>query len=332
MSSQQWTPEQAWAWLACYPWLCGCNFLPSSAVNSTEMWQAATFDPATIDRELGWAQAIGLNSCRVFLQYLVWQDDPVGLRNRMAQFLQLAQGHGISTMFILFDDCAFSGKQPYLGLQDEPIPGVHNSGWTPSPGWNRVVDRAQWPALEAYVTDLLTAFGHDERIIAWDLYNEPGNSKMGNGSLPLLAASFDWARAAQPLQPLTVGVWHADLHELNQLSLERSDLISFHAYSDVAGTNQWIAQLKPLGRPLLCTEWMARTRGSLLSTHLSLFHQEQIGCYLWGLVQGRTQTYYPWGSLVGAPLPEQWHHDLFYQDGRAYRQDEIALLRRFCAG
>ena len=117
-----------------FGWLCGFNYLPSTAVNSTEMWQRETFDLETIRRELGWAQQIGLNGCRVFLQALVWAADPDGLGDRLDRFLNTAHGSGISTLLILFDDCAFAGKEPYLGPQDEPLPGIHNSGWTPSPG------------------------------------------------------------------------------------------------------------------------------------------------------------------------------------------------------
>jgi hypothetical protein len=297
-------------------------------VNTTELWQADTFDTATIDRELGWAASIGMNSCRVFVQFLVWEADPAGLKARMEEFLAIAAGHHLSTMLVPFDDCAFAGKEPYLERQEDPVPGVHNSGWTPSPGPARAVDRAGWPQLEAYIQDLLTAFRDDERIVAWDLYNEPGNSQMGKKSLPLLEASFDWARAARPTQPLTVGTWHADLTEINRLCLSQSDVISFHAYTDLAATAQTIADLKAYGRPLLCTEWMARPFQSRFETHLPLFMQEHVGCYCWGLVRGKTQTYMPWGSEKGAPEPELWFHDIFYPDGRHYLREETALIRQ----
>lgn len=328
MEDQQWSREAAWAWVEQRPWLCGCNYVPSTAVNTTEMWQADTFDVATIDRELGWAASIGMNSCRVFLQYLVWEEDPAGQKARMEEYLAIAARHGMSTVFVLFDDCAFSGKEPYLGKQEDPAPGVHNSCWTPSPGSARVADRAVWPQLEAYLQDLLSTFRSDERIVAWDLYNEPGNSRMGNRSLPLLEASFDWGRSAQPTQPLTVGTWHPELTDINRLCLNQSDVISFHAYTGAAATAQTIAELKAHGRPLLCTEWMARTLQSRFETHLPLFRQEYVGCYCWGLVRGKTQTFNPWGSEKGAPEPELWFHDIFYPEGRHYLSEETAIIRQ----
>jgi hypothetical protein len=331
MDEHRWTAERAWAWVQGREPVRGCNYVPSTAVNTTEMWQADSFDPETIARELGWAAQVGLNSCRVFVQYLVWQDDPHGLRQRLDHFLCLADDHGLTTMFVLFDDCAFSGKLPYLGPQAAPVPGVHNSGWTPSPGRERVTGRSHWPSLEAYVQDIIGHFAQDHRVIAWDLYNEPGNSEMGTRSQPLLEASFDWAHAVQPAQPLTVGVWNAALAGPEQVCLDHSDVISFHTYSDLATTRRRIEQLAALGRPLLCTEWMSRVLASRFATHLPLFRAQHVGWYMWGLVNGKTQTHMPWGSQPGAPEPVRWHHDIIRRDGSYYCQAEIDLLRQYAA-
>jgi len=86
----RWEAGRAWRWYRALPWLCGFNYVPSTAINTTEMWQAETFDAQTIDRELGWAHSLGLNSCRVFLQYLVWEGDPEGFLARLERFLVLA--------------------------------------------------------------------------------------------------------------------------------------------------------------------------------------------------------------------------------------------------
>ena len=204
---EQWTPQKANDWYASIEPIRGCNYLPRTAVNSTEMWQAESFDPEAIAEELAWAQAAGFNGVRVFLQYIVWQADPAGLKSRIDQFLDIAGSCGIKAMFIVFDDCAFAGKEPYLGPQDDPVPYVHNSGWTPSPGLKRVMDRSVWPALKDYVVDIVGSFANDERVQIWDLYNEPGNSEMGEGSLPLVEASFEWAREAGAGQPLTTSIF-----------------------------------------------------------------------------------------------------------------------------
>jgi len=309
-----WTRERTWEWYHGHPWLCGFNFLPSSAVNPTEMWMEDTFDLEGINRELSWAEELGFNSCRVFLQFLVWDQDPTGTLQRIDQFLETAWKHSIHTMLVLFDDCSFGGEEPYLGKQKDPIPGVSNPSWTPSPGYKSVIDRAVRPRLEEYISTVIYHFRSDSRVIAWDLYNEPGPGS-SERSLDLLLQAFAWARAIGPEQPLTACIWNEDLRQINAALLEQSDVVSFHQYGDLNAVQSMVEWLKQSGLPLICTEWMARTVGSRWETHLPYWKQEGIGCYSWGLVTGRTQTRFPWGSPPGAPEPEIWHHDILHANG-----------------
>ena len=123
-----WTKEQANEWYKQWGWLRGCDFIPSTAINQMEMWQADTFDPVTIDRELGWAEEIGMNCMRVYLHHLVWETDKEGFKKRINEYLAIADKHHISTIFVFLDDCWNPVYQ--AGKQPEPQPGVHNSGLT----------------------------------------------------------------------------------------------------------------------------------------------------------------------------------------------------------
>ncbi|MBT3283309.1 cellulase family glycosylhydrolase [Candidatus Bathyarchaeota archaeon] len=323
--TNRWSQERAWEWYGGYRWLVGCNFTPSTAINQLEMWQADTFDEETIERELGWASEIGFNTARVYLHDLVWEIDSTGVIERINRFLEIASSKGIKPMFVFFDDCwnpTFeAGKQP------EPKPGVHNSGWVQSPGPEKVVDPSMWGTLENYVKGILTAFGNDDRILLWDLYNEPGNDKRGSKSLGFLKEVFRWARDVDPSQPISVGVWF-DNNELNAFQLANSDIVTFHDYHDAAHLEEQISRLKEQGRPMICTEYMARTNGSFFKTSLPVFKRENVGCINWGLVDGKTQTKYPWGSEPGSPEPELWFHEIFHGDGIPYLQDEVDLIRR----
>ncbi|MEO7839780.1 MAG: cellulase family glycosylhydrolase [Anaerolineales bacterium] len=196
---------------------------------------------------------------------------------------------------MIFDDCW--NPNPIIGSQPAPKPGIHNSGWVQSPSLD-VVNRgaSAWGRLEQYVGDIIGSFADDERILLWDLYNEPGNSGNGENSVPLVKSVFEWARAADPGQPLSVGIWF-DNKELNEFQLAVSDVITFHNYSPADHLERQIAELKTHVRPLVCTEWMARTCGSLGSTHLPIFSQEKVGCLNWGLVAGKTNTIYQWEVL-----------------------------------
>jgi hypothetical protein len=330
LAPRQWTTEQAWAWYRQQPWLVGFNFVPSTACNTTEWWQKETFDPTTIDRELGWAHDLGFNTTRVFVQYVVWKHDPDGFRKGFERFLALAAQHGISVMPVLFDDCASPEQfDPFLGRQREPIPGMILPSWTPSPGRKLGNDSTERPMLRRYVQDMLATFGKDKRVIAWDLYNEPLNGA-DVGQPALLEEIFTWAGAVRPCQPLTIGLWN-DNAAVNGVMLARSDVISFHRYADYAGVQTHIADLKQHGRPLICTEWMARAVGSRWETDLPLFKKEAVGCYNWGLVNGRTQCQFGWSNKRGTPEPKVWFHDLFHKDGTPYDPAESAAIRQTTA-
>ena len=319
----RWTAEKANAWYAELPWMVGSDFIPSTAINQLEMWQAETFDPETIDRELGYAEGLGMNTARVYLHDVAWQVDPAGFKRRMGQFLDIADKHHIRPLFCIFDDCWNPDPKP--GKQPDPIPGVHNSGWAQSPGVAVVNDPAQWKRLEDYVRDVVGSFANDKRILLWDLYNEPGNTNQGDKSLPLVKKTFEWARAANPSQPLTAGVYSK--HKLlNEFQLANSDVITFHNYDTVESLEKQIAELKKLGRPVICTEWMRRPV-STVPTHLPIFKRENVACINWGLVSGKTQTIFAWDTPLGKAQPTVWFHALFHKDGTPYDEKEAATFR-----
>jgi hypothetical protein len=342
----RWSAEQAWAWDKAKGWRVGCNFVPSSAINQLEMWQAETFNPAQIDRELGWLAHLGMNSARVFLHDLLWLQDPKGFLSRLEQYLEISHRHKIGTMFVFFDSVWH--PFPRLGRQPDPEPGVHNSGWVQSPGVAVLRNEKEWSRLEDYVSAILSHFRNDERIDLWDIWNEPDNpnilsygprdlepAKKGDVVLPLLTKAFAWARRINPSQPLTSGIWRMDQFkpdtkkdDLPQFQLLASDVISFHIYETLASTRAIVEELKKLGRPILCTEYLARAPGNTFQQILPYFHEQKVAAYNWGAVSGKSQTIYPWDSWQGPYATEPlWQHDIFRPDGTPYDPAETALIQ-----
>lgn len=342
--AQRWPESKANAWYAQQPWYVGSNFVPQDAINQLEMWQADTFDPQEIDKELGWAEKIGMNTMRVFLHDLLWQQDAAGFQKRIDTFLTIASKHHIKPVFVLFDSCW--DPNPKLGPQHPPIPGVHNSGWVQSPGRKALEDKSEYPRLKAYVQRVIGAFADDNRILAWDLWNEPSN---GNNSSygkkdpnnkerlveELLPQVFDWARSAHPSQPLTSGVWTGDWSSLDKMDaitriqIEQSDIISFHNYGWPEEFEQHIQWLLQFHRPIICTEYMARGAGSTFDTILPIAKKYRVAAINWGFVAGKTQTYLPWDSWQRPYVliqPTVWFHDVFHPDGTPYRQREVDLI------
>ena len=322
--SKIWPEKKANEWYAQQGWQVGCDFLPSTAINQLEMWESETFDTVTINRELGWAEQIGFNTLRVFLHDLVWENDSIGFKKRINIFLTIASQHRIKPLFVFFDDCW--NPEPKYGPQPSPKPGVHNSGWMRSPAQSIHNDSTRWNVLERYVKDILASFKYDPRILCWDLYNEPGNSGYNLTSLPLLKKIFEWAWSIRPSQPLTVGVWY-DNKELNDFQLNNSDIITFHNYNKTEDMEKQIKELQKRNRPLICTEYMARTNGSTFETHLPILKKYNVGAINWGFVSGKSNTVFPWGSKEGSPEPKIWFHDIFRKDGTPFDKNEVAMIK-----
>ena len=326
-AAEIWSKQKANAWYKEHAWISGANFLPSTAINQLEMWQAETFDPATIDKELGWAENIGFNTMRVFLHSIAWKQDAIGFKQRIDQFLSIASRHHIEPIFVFFDDCW--QKQPVAGKQPLPKPGIHNSGWVQDPGDPYSKDSLNFAVLEKYVKDILSSFAHDKRILFWDLYNEPGNGGKKETSLPLLKKIFEWARATNPDQPISVGLWAWDFEQLNAFQIANSDIITYHNYEEANWHERVIQLLKSYGRPVICTEYMARPRNSRFSNILPLLKKENIGAINWGFVAGKSNTIYAWDTpIADGSEPVEWFHDIFRADGTPYRLDETNLIKK----
>lgn len=353
----RWTEQQAQTWFDAQGPQLGANFVPANAINMLAMWQADSFDTARIDLELGWAAGLGMNRMRVFLHDLLWQQDAEGFLGRIDTYLDIAARHGIKTMLVLFDSCW--NPLPRLGPQRPPIPGVHNSGWCQAPGAEVLGELdAHLPRLQAYVEGVVGRFAGDERVWTWDIWNEPDNPGGGMGFYDsvetpkkmqsverLLPLAFGWARNARPVQPLTSGVWLGEdwapaselLTPIQRIQLEQSDVTSFHDYSWPEKFEARVKQLQAWGRPLLCTEYMARGNGSTFDASLPIAAQHNVAMINWGFVDGLSQTKFPWDSWIRPyghhPQPLwQWFHDVLHGDGKPYREREVELLRAFAAG
>ncbi len=343
----RWTPRKANNWFKKNGWRIGCNYLPSTSINQLEMWQADTFDPFIMDKELSWAASLGFNTVRVFLHHLLWEQDAKGFKKRIELFLAIANKHGIKTMFVLFD--AVWDPHPKAGKQPEPKPNIHNSGWVQCPGYSVLNDPTRYDALYEYVHGIVNHFKHDGRILIWDLYNEPDNMNLTSYkdteyalhkaelSLELLKKTIRWVRGIGPDQPITMAPWQNDwscdleISVLDNYMFRHSDIISFHCYEDKAGTEKRIRELKRFNRPMLCTEYMARPFGSTFQEILPILKEHNVGAYNWGFVQGKSQTHCPWDSWEKKyeNEPDMWFHDIFRTDGTPYNSAEVEFLKEF---
>lgn len=330
-TAPRWTVEQAKAWAAEHPWYCGVNYIPANAINYTAMWDKTSFSPDLIRRELKLMTDLGMNCVRVVLQYAVYADDPAYFLKTFDRFLAICDEAKIQVMPSFFDDCCFGeNRDPVLGRQSEPLDGWYAWAWSPSPGLSMVSDPRAHGRLIAYVKDVMGRHKDDRRVFLWDLYNEPRAGKKSR-TWPLLRKVCAAAREVNPSQPLSFQVWCGD-KRMTDFALDQSDVVTFHCYKDAEKTEKLIEELKVGGRPLICTEWMCRPQQSTIRNCLPVFVKHGVGCLLWGLVNGKTQTNLPWGHRPEMlPYKGPWQHDIYRGDHTPYDPDEIELLKKTLA-
>ena len=315
----RWSQERAWQWHKEYGWMIGSNFNPSTSINQLEFWQEDTYDPETIERELEWSAELGMNTHRVYLHNLLWDQDSLGFIKRIENYLDISEAKGIKTLLVLLDDCWHPA--PKLGKQPEPMPFVHNSWWVQAPGSAILGDSSRHNEVKNYIKGVISHFAEDERVIGWDIYNEPGNvapTQKGHNefaikgdkdiyTLSLIRKGFKWAREVNPSQPLTSSIWKTwekdedwskldDLSDLSRFIVSNSDIISFHTYGDIKEMELRVGQLETYNRPIMCTEYLARGQGSTFQAMLPLLKEKKIAAINWGFVSGKTNTIFPWSS------------------------------------
>ena len=336
--AERWSEEKANEWYASQPWPVGCVYMPSYGGTPVEIWGKEYFKPEVVDSELALAEDLGFNAIRLFLCDVVWQEDPKGFMNRLEETVRLADKHGMRILMTFFTNGG-TIKNPYTGPQPQPVPGVHNSVWMSSPGKDVVNNPEKWPIIERYLKQVMKRYRNDPRILAWCLYNEPEHSD-GFDTIHFIKAVYRWAREVNPSQPITSPMCALpDARSYNKpisdFICANSDIISFHCYDDINRTRQFVDYALQFGRPVLCSEWMARTRGSDYPSILPLFKEKKIGSFSYGLVNGKQQCQYPWNTVVdGKPVPfteepELWFHDLFRPDHTPYDEEEIRFIKDY---
>ena len=348
----RWSQEKIWEWYHARPWLRGCNYMSADCANRVDQWQSLGFEErlATTETELCLMRETGFNTIRLILEYAVWREEHDGFMERFDRYLSLCAKYGISCMIVLANDCmppkTEKWQMPHVGEQSWDL-GYHGGrkhsqhGSHTGPAPHFYLDDPE--TREDYfrmVEEIVTLYRNDERVCVWDLYNEPGNSRRGNMSLPYLKRMVETVRGIDPSQPLTVGLytWRFPLSEIEKYALENSDLITYHFYGDYASHVKYIKALKREGRPIVNTEWLGRCLHNDVFDLFPLFYLEGIGCYCWGFVAGKYQTFEPWESTwqgyYEGNMPDvdltKWFHDLYRPSHKPYDPKEIALIKDFC--
>lgn len=332
LMQSRWPVERAEAYMKPFGAIKGVNFVPSYCYSYIEMWHH--FREDVIRRELGFAKRAGFDSLRIFVAACQWESRRELVKERLDRFLDWCVEDGFSVMLTLQPNTYMMPGND-LGQEEDPFqisyqPGRHDGSWKYKGA--RIFDcHGQWEedraGIGAFVTDIVACYGQDSRVAFWDLYNECWEE-----NVPLQEYTFSLARAQQPMQPLTA-CWRA---------FDISDVTTFHCYETPGGPldpmlpgihdltfEEELARAISTGRPMLCSECLARTFGNELADFLPAFSRAHIGFYVWGLCAGSAQYHIPWDWPVGSPEPKRWFQCMLYPDGTPFDRREIALIQDF---
>ena len=356
----RWSKEKAWAWYDNRPWLRGCNYMSADCANRIDQWQALGFEERfqTTEAELALMQKTGFNTVRLIPEYVVWKEEHDGFMERFDRYLSLCAKYGISCMIVLANDC----MPPKNELWRKPYVGEQSVAW----GYHGGKKSAQHSSFQGVaphfyfddpdecdnyfemVREIVTTYKNDPRVCIWDVYNEPGAGRRTAITPPVLQKMFDTVRACEPSQPLTSAVWSCSYlltksdsnphKKIEDIIFANSDIISYHYYGDYKTHLRIIKRLKEEGRPIINTEWLGRIFHNDVFSLFPLFYMEKIGCYNWGFVAGKYQTYEPWDATWSAYEKGEvedidftkWFHDLYRPSHHPYDPKEIQLIQEFC--
>ncbi|MBR1588544.1 MAG: cellulase family glycosylhydrolase [Kiritimatiellae bacterium] len=361
-----WTKEKAWTWHCAQPWMRGCNYMPASAAGFDDMWQEHGSEARfkAMDRELALAEKTGFNVMRFLVSPGAWMAEHDGFMARFERSLALLGKHKMRAIVVLGNDCSVPKERwkPFKSGPQDVDWGCHGGKKAPehgsmpdAVGYTILDDPELNPKFYAMCEELVAKYRSDPRIAFWNLWNEPGNNNRGRLTLPHLRKLFELCWRIDPIQPLAADVWcdrygmgfpsgenvqpaRADREAAQQLAGELSDIVSYHCYEPYDRQVTLIRDLRRFyGRPLVNTEWLARTSGCNVADCYPLFYVARVGAVNWGLVAGRFQAYEPregmWKEIErgGGKRYDmtKWFHDLYRPSHRPYDPREIDLIKRF---
>lgn len=351
--SEVWSKEKIWEWYNNRPWIRGCNYMSADCANRIDQWQSEGFEErlATTDKELALAKETGFNSIRIILEFLVWDEEHDSFMERFEKYIQVCAKNGISCMVVLANDCMRPKHLENNSLGKQHVDWGYHGGRRLSQhgkldgiGFHVLDDPDTAERYWEMIREIVEKYKNDNRIIIWDVYNEPGNAKRGELTLPNLKKAFKIVREINPIQPLTCSAWRIGMYGLNNLpeverfALDNSDIISYHNYDDYMTNIKIIRELEKYERPIINTEWLARCTHNTVQEMFPLFYIKKIGCYNWGLVAGKYQTYEPWNCIWEQYEDNKnidfdftkWFHDLYRANHRPYDPKEIDLIKSVC--
>ena len=349
---ERWSSKQAQEWYSKQGWLRGCNFIGSDCTNRLDMWQSYKSEEKllTAEKELALCEKIGFNTVRLWANFDVYYKEADAFMDILEKYITLCDKYHQKVMMVLAYEedlprgdvfiAKEMGEQAYaLGEHQGRIP-LSKEEEAKTPKHYMEYDELKDLFIKM-VKDIVSKYCNDERILCWNIYNEPGIA-INERSIPILNTLFEVVRSYDPIQPLCADVWRGlDNGKIKskeeQLAFDLSDIISFHSYLPYEHFVEELSYWNKCERPVFLTEWLHRINHNNIFEIYPLLFLNNIANYCWGFVVGKTQTNEPWpymwyeyeqGIITDFDFTK-WQHDLFRPNLRPYDPKEIKLITKF---
>jgi len=228
-------------------------------------------DPAVLERDLGYAKRVNLNSTRTWLSCQGYERDPQGHTNRLRNYIRTSHRLGFSTMPILWNG---NNLNP-----DTVKPPFRSRG-------------------DAYVKAIVETIKDEPGLLMWDIMNEPSTNDYYDGAsgqekqqreaeiTEFVRYYLSYAKKLDPVNAITVGYTFASQLEP---TADLVDVLSFHDYTALRSTIKEAyrtaeAVSKEFGKPLLNTETGCVARGKPYDVVLEVAEKHKTGSYLFNLI------------------------------------------------
>ena len=304
-----------------YQKLRGFNYTQPDAANDRVFW--AEYHHEIVDRDMGYAERLHLNSARIFLSYDFYKENPDRFLANVKDFVQTAWKHGISTNPIIFmgfrfreDELPWSGFMLEAGLK---------------PIYKTLEDPSCWYIGEKYFDDLYEAIGHEEGLLFWDIANEPGYTdnfvtwydeepsyvqdyqERPNMELLRYRQEKTWEivrhfcrYVKSKDQEHDIGVGNIFIFETEpSRTTELVDVIVFHDYfptrKRMRDALEYAKKMgEKYGKPVLDNEMCCLARANPYDMSIEMHDEYQIGWYLFELMIGKDM----WSRVHGVVYPD----------------------------
>lgn len=266
------------------------------------------YDHDVFERNMGYAQKITLNSCRLFSPISRYLENREKYLADMLDLVRTAWAHGISTTPILLMPYYVEGQENYT---------VRNRNSNEMPG---CFLPENYGIGEAYVRDMVNLLKDEPGLLFWDIMNEPSwvNGLVREKDPAEKAKKYDmiwkfvrhfigYVRELDPVNALGVGHTFIEDTELSQIG-DMVDILIFHDYletrSRVDAVYRRAVELgQKYGKPILNNETGCLCRANPYDVELEMCQKYNVGYYLF--------------ELMVEPKGRLWSrvHGIFYPDG-----------------